>query len=88
MKIQGDLQDEVEEKLEEYQKKLSNWVQDSERQLEIHFGIEGRGIVSKHKDQRKREIRNVQDLMNRFYEEYFQLENEPYLRLLAVFFNA
>ena len=88
VKIQGDLQDEVEEKLEEYQKKLNNWVQDSERQLEIHFGIEERGIVTKHKDQRKREIRNVQDLMNRFYEEYFQLENEPYLRLLAVFFNA
>lgn len=88
VKIQGDLQDQVEEKLEEYQKKLNNWVQDSERQLEIHFGTEERGIVTKHKDQRKREIKNVRDLMNRFYEEYFQLENEPYLRLLAVFYNA
>ncbi len=88
VKIQGDLQDEVEGKLEEYQKKLNNWVQDSERQLEIHFGEIEYGIVTKHKDQRKKEIKNVQDLMNRFYEEFFQLENEPYMRLLAVFFNA
>lgn len=88
VKIQGDLQDEVEGKLEEYQKKLNNWVQDSERQLEIHFGEVEYGIVTKHKDQRKREIKNVQDLMNHFYEEFFQLENEPYMRLLAVFFNA
>ena len=88
IKIQGDLQDEVEEKLEQYQKKLNNWVRDSERQLELHFGEVERGIVTKYKEQRKRDIKNVQELMNRYYEEFFQLENEPYLRLLAVFYNA
>jgi ERCC4-related helicase len=87
-KIQGDLQDETENKLETYQKKLNNWVQDSERQLELHFGIEEKGILFLHKERRKREIKYLQDEMNKFYEEYFQLENEPYLRLLAVFYNA
>lgn len=87
-KIQGDLQDETENKLETYQKKLNNWVQDSEKQLELHFGIEDKGIVFLHKERRKREIKYLQDEMNKFYEEYFQLENEPYLRLLAVFYNA
>ena len=87
-KIQGDLQDETENNLETYQKKLNNWVQDSERQLELHFGIEEKGIVFLHKERRKRDIKFLQKEMNEFYEEYFQLENEPYLRLLAVFYNA
>ncbi len=88
LKIQGDLQDEIEEKLQQYQSKLNNWVQNSERQIELHFGDEEKGIVYQHKERRKKEVRYVQDQLNRFYEEYFQLENEPYIRLLAVFYNA
>lgn len=88
LKIQGDLQDEIEEKLQQYQGKLNNWVQNSERQIELHFGDEEKGIVYQHKERRKKEVRYVQDQLNSFYEEYFQLENEPYIRLLAVFYNA
>jgi ERCC4-related helicase len=88
LKIQGDLQDEIEGKLEQYQEKLNKWVHDSERQIEIHFGDEDKGIVFQHKERRKKEVRYVQEQLNSFYEEYFQLENEPYIRLLAVFYNA
>lgn len=88
LKIQGDLQDEIEGKLKQYQKKLNKWVHDSERQIEIHFGDEDKGIVFQHKERRKKEVRYVQEQLNSFYEEYFQLENEPYIRLLAVFYNA
>ncbi len=86
--IQGSLQDEIEDKLEVYEKKLSKWFQASELQLEIQFGIEESGTVHTRKDKRKNDIDYVHAQTKEFYETYFQLENEPYLRLLAVFYNV
>lgn len=88
MKLQGDLEDEMTSKLEYYEKKLNKWLMTSELQLEIQFGKEETGILSYHKNKRKKEVNYVKKQMERFYNAYFQLENEPFLRLLAVFFNA
>ena len=88
MKLQGDLDDEMSQKLEYYEEKLNNWLQASERQLEIQFGEEDKGPQSYHKNKRRKEVNYVREQMERFYNAYFQLENEPFLRLLAVFFNA
>jgi len=86
--LQGNLSDEIEDKLNKYEKKLSKWLQDSERQLEIQFGFEDLGIVKKLKDRRKKDIDYVHSETKKFYDTYFQLENDPYFRLLAVFYNA
>jgi len=88
LKIQGDLEDEMEDKLERYQKKLNDWLGESERQMEIKFGGEELGGSSFHKKKRKSEVNYVKNQMDAFYNEYFQLENEPFLRVLAVFYNA
>jgi len=88
LKIQGDLEDEMEDKLERYQKKLNDWLGESERQMEIKFGGEEVGGSSFHKKKRKSEVNYVKNQMDAFYNEYFQLENEPFLRVLAVFYNA
>ena len=34
-----DLEDELEDKLEHYESRLANWLQDSERQIEMKFEI-------------------------------------------------
>ena len=88
MSLQGNLQDEVEDKLNEYETKLNKWLMNSERQLEMQFGIEELGVVRSHKEKRKKDIDYVHQQTKEFYETFFQLENEPYLRLLAVFYNA
>jgi len=88
MSLQGNLQDEVEDKLNAYEDKLKKWLMNSERQLEIQFGTEDFGTARSHKDKRKKDIDYVHQQTKEFYETFFQLENEPYLRLLAVFYNA
>ncbi|UAB74526.1 DEAD/DEAH box helicase [Mesoflavibacter sp. SCSIO 43206] len=84
--LQGGLEDELEEKLESYQEKLESWLTASEAQMELKFGDETSG--SFHKKKRQREVNYVKEQMDEFYNEFFQLENEPFLRVLAIFFNA
>ncbi len=86
--LQGNLSDEIEEKLSIYEAKLNQWLKDSERQLEIQFGEEESGIVKSHKNRRCKDIEYVHEQTLKFYESYFHLDNDRYLRLLAVFFNA
>ena len=88
LKIQGDLEDQMEDKLERYQKKLNDWLSASERQMEIKFGDEKNGGGSFYKKKRQSEVNYVKNQMDAFYNEYFQLENEPFLRVLAVFYNG
>jgi len=86
--LQGNLADEIEDKLKIHEEKLSKWLQDSERQLEIQFGLEEIGIAKSLKDRRKKDIEYVHEETRKFYDSYFQLDNDPYYRLLAVFYNA
>jgi superfamily II DNA or RNA helicase len=86
--LQGNLADDIEDKLNLYEDKLNKWLLNSERQLEMHFGIEEAGVVKTHKDRRKKDIDFVHKQTKEFYEEFFHLENDPYIRLLAVFYNA
>jgi superfamily II DNA or RNA helicase len=86
--LQGNLVDDIEDKLKIHEEKLNKWLVDSERQMELQFGIEEVGISRSYKDKRKRDIDFVHKQTKEFYETFFQLENDPYLRLLAVFYNA
>ncbi len=87
--LQGNLIDEIEDKLQVYETKLNKWLENSERQLEIQFGFdEIAGAGKSHRDKRKKDIDFVHKQTKEFYETFFQLENDPYLRLLAVFYNA
>ncbi|MFN4762710.1 DEAD/DEAH box helicase [Gillisia sp. Q332] len=88
LKLQGDLEDEMEEKLEHYQEKLNKWLRNSESQMELKFGSEETGNISFHKKKRQNEVNHVKEQMDKFYQEYFQLENEPFLRVIAVFYNV
>lgn len=88
VKLQGDLEDDIEDKLSTYTLNLNSWVTDSEKQLTIQYGKEDKGISAHHKSKRQKEVQYVFKQMNGFYEEYFQLEGDPFIRLLAVFYHA
>jgi superfamily II DNA or RNA helicase len=83
---QGSLIDDLEDKFEKHKEKLDNWLVNSERQLELAFGEIA--VTQLAKDRRKRDIDFVHQQTNEFYQTFFQLENDPYLRVLAVFYNA
>ncbi len=85
---QGSLRDEVEEKFGIHEEKLNKWLQDSERQLDIQFGDEFTGAVKANKKKRKKDIDFLREEALEFYKTYFQLDNESFFRLLAVFYNA
>src|SRR5690606_2841715 len=84
--LQGDLVDEIEDKLNVHKAKLEKWLLESERQLKLQF--EEVAIAKQRKERRQRDIEFVHTQTKEFYETFFQLENDPYLRLLAVFYNA
>jgi len=86
--LQGSLGDEIEDKLKIYESKLNKWLLDSERQLVLQFGDEETGLGKSSKEKRKRDIDYVHNQTSEFYESFFQLDNDPYLRLLAVFYNV
>jgi SNF2 family DNA or RNA helicase len=88
LKLQGDLEDDIEEKLTKYSLNLNQWVQESEKQLTLQYGEEDKGLVGRHKDKRKKEVEYVREQMDKFYRDYYHLENEPFIRLLAVFYHA
>ncbi len=84
LSLQGNLADEMEDKLELHQKRLNAWLTDSDKQLELQFQKND----GNRKDKRKQEVQAVYDKTNKYYEELFQLENDPFIRLLAVYYNA
>ncbi|MEQ9412627.1 MAG: hypothetical protein RIF39_02280, partial [Cyclobacteriaceae bacterium] len=86
--LQGGLADEIDDKLKVHEEKLNKWLVNSERQLQLQFGQDDSGIIRSHRDRRKKDIDYVHKQTKEFYEAFFQLEKDPYLRLLAVFYNA
>lgn len=86
--LQGNLADEIENKLTKYEKNLNKWLQNSERQLDLQFGEDSVGAGRSTKDRRKKDIDYVHRETDKFYKTFFQLDEDPYLRLLAVFYNA
>lgn len=86
--LQGNLVDDIEDRLTVYERKLNKWLQNSERQLDLQFGDDSAGAGRSHKDKRKKDIDYVHKETDEFYKTFFQLEEDPYLRLLAVFYNA
>jgi ERCC4-related helicase len=87
LQLQGNLEDELEDKLENYQSKIDTWLDNSEKQLQLQFGQE-EFKVGTRQERRKKDVEIVHDTMKEFYSEIFQLRNDPFLRVLAVYFNA
>ncbi|BAX82357.1 DEAD/DEAH box helicase [Labilibaculum antarcticum] len=85
--LQGSLEDDLEDKLKVYKTRIDNWLDDSENQLELKFG-KVESVKSSKRDQRKKDVEAVHKNTNNFYQEIFQLRNQPFLRLLAVYYNA
>lgn len=80
------LRHEKEEQLENYKAQLESWKIKANQQLEMNFG-EDKGVIAWKKDQKQREIIAISNEKSQFFKDLTSLQNEPFIRLMAVFFN-
>ena len=77
------------EKSVTYEKHLSNWRSASLKNLEINFEDTTESIFSKTKKERQlEEIHNIADGSSQFMKDMLALDQEAYIKVMAVFFNA
>lgn len=78
----------LENKRDEYEKHLKDWVNVSKEQLALEFEDKVMNIFTKtSKEKKERYIETILSEKSQFYKDMTSLDNNPYIRLLAVFYN-
>ena len=78
----------MSQQLEIYKKKLSQWATDAKQQLSLQFGEDVIQLRQKAYSQAEEEIETIVSKQSQFNKDLFTLDNnDPYIRVLAVFFN-
>ena len=85
---QNEVSDKMDRQLAEYKEKLDKWANDAKGQLQIKWEDDNIHLTRKGFDGQMEEIQKISDKESQFFQDIFQLDNnEPYLRVLAVFYN-
>lgn len=82
------LQLEMEKKMAVYEEKMKNWKQSKEHQMELEFAdaVET-GFVKKRKQDKEYHIETILNNSSQYFKDLTSLNGNPYLKLLAVFYN-
>ncbi len=79
---------EMEDKLKEYRRHLEDWARQSKAQLEANLQDKADTIfLRRRREDTLHEIDTILNEKSQFYQDMTQLNNEAYLKVLAVFFN-
>lgn len=85
------LQTTMENRLHEYRDKLDRWKTESLTQLTLDFGGDDdaapTGYGGKRRERAKQEIETILNESSQFLTDLHSLQNDPFLKVLAVFFN-
>lgn len=78
----------MSQQLEIYRQKLAHWANQAKQQLSIQFGEDVIQFRQKAYSKAKEEIETIVSKQSQFNNDLFTLDNnEPYIKVLAVFFN-
>ena len=79
---------QMEKDLAVYEEHLKNWRKEATAQLELDFAEKTMTsfIKSRH-DQEQREIETILSTSSQYYKDLTSLDQEPYLKVVSVFFN-
>lgn len=85
---QQQLQLEMEEKMKKYKKDMDDWRTKRENLLQLEFDeLPEYGFVKKRRADKEYEIKTILDSSSRYFQDLTSLKGEPYLKLIAVFYN-
>ena len=83
------LEGNMETKMAAYQTKIENWHAAAIEQLEIDFTDKSLGNYwAKMKDNKQREIETILSSSSQYFQDLTSLQGEPYLKVIAVFYNS
>ena len=86
---QQNLEGKMEEKLSDYKAKIERWRVEALQQLELDFSDRSVGnFWARIRDSREREIETILSTSSQYYKDLTSLHGEPYLKVLAVFYNS
>ncbi len=78
----------MSQQLEIYRQKLAHWANQAKQQLSIQFGEDVIQLRQKAYSKAEEEIETIVSKQSQFNNDLFTLDNnEPYIKVLAVFFN-
>jgi superfamily II DNA or RNA helicase len=88
VELQQDKEQTMEQKLEDYQKHVEKWYKEATEQLEIDFEEKSESSYwNRMKDSKQREIATILNESSQFYKDLNSLNSDPFLKVLAVFYN-
>jgi hypothetical protein len=86
---QQTLEGNMESKMASYQTKIENWHTAAIEQLEFDFNEKNNGNYwAKMKDNKQREIETILSSSSQYFQDLTSLQGEPYLKVIAVFYNS
>ena len=85
---QQKLQHEMEIKLAVYEEKLNNWHQSKQQQMELEFVDKNiTGFVKKRMQDKEYEMETILNNSSQYFKNLTSLNGNPYLKVVAVFYN-
>lgn len=85
---QQQLQYRMEKELAVYEEKIKQWKQSKNDQLELNFGDKPNyGFIQKKMEDKIYEIETIANSSSQYFKDLTSLNGNPYLKVLAVFFN-
>ncbi|SUX45651.1 helicase-related protein [Chryseobacterium indoltheticum] len=85
---QDKLQYEMEKKMAVYQEKLNNWQASKQQQMQLDFADKNiTGSVKKRMQDKEYDIETILNNSSQYFKDLTSLNGNPYLKLVAVFYN-
>ncbi len=79
---------QMQQQLQDFQRQLHAWQNEAEQQLASEFAEKVDNVFTRQaRANRQRHLHSISDQKSRFYQDMTSLDNEPFIRLLSVFYR-